>query len=306
MEKKFLFLSLITLVLYSCSHNEKKPDAAIPLTEQELVDAYFERKDLLEHIAETSFQTLGTRLEDAAPIKDTALIVRFLADYADSLEWISSTQVSPQDLIRHFYSIDLNNDGLPDLAYQGPSGGEPTVLHFFLQDSIEFKRIFTGYQKITSLTFSEDKLAYFTLANPGCCADPQILEYTYSVSFTESIPSFQKIKTTGYLRSTELVKDQFSHPKSFLVKKDNARLRSESIEFEGIENPARGNNGNIIGLYKKGSYGTALGSKQDSTGLWYFVLMDAWNKPDSCDFQTFLEQPTHIYGWIKKEDILEQ
>lgn len=303
--EKSLFLSLITFVVCACSQNEKKPDAAVPLTEQELFDAYYVQKDLLEHFAETSFQTLGTGLEDAAPYKDTALIVRFLDDYKDSIEWISATPLQPEELIRYFYTIDLNNDGQPDLAYQGPTGGEPTVVNFFLQNSLGFQKIFSGYQKISSLTFNDDKLAYFTLANPGCCADPQIVEYTYSVSFRDSIPIVQKIKTIGFVRSTELAKDQFRNPSSIIVKKDNARLRTETIVFEGVVNPAWDNNGNIIGLYKKGSYGSALGSKQDSSGAWLFVLMDARNKPDSCVFQTFLEQPTYIYGWIKKEDVLE-
>jgi hypothetical protein len=295
-----VLLSVSIILVCSCQRTVHQP--VLEATEQELFDNYVEQRNNRDNMSDSAYFTSGQRLWQVEQQRDPSLIHSFLSVYFDSMQF-AGTQFQPRELIRYFYTIDFNNDDQLDIAYEGPTGGEPTMTEFYLQDSLKFRKVFSGYQKVTSLTFDNEMLAYFTLANPGCCADPQIVEYTYSVSFAEPGPAFRLIKTIGFLMATELVKDTFKQPKPFKVKQHNARLRAESIVFEGIINPAWDNNGNIIGLYKTGSTGTALGSKQDSTGAWLFVMMHAINKPDSCVFTTFLEQPTDIYGWMKKEDV---
>ena len=53
------------------------------------------------------------------------------------------------------------------------------------------------------MDYSDNKLHSFTLINPGCCADPQFVEYYFSVEYNDDIPAFVLDKTIGYLSNTE-------------------------------------------------------------------------------------------------------
>lgn len=55
-------------------------------------------------------------------------------------------------------AVDLNNDKLADIIYQGPHLGEGSVVHIFFQTESGFEKSFTTMQGIVTVDWDGDRL----------------------------------------------------------------------------------------------------------------------------------------------------
>ena len=179
-----------------------------------------------------------------------------------------------------------------------------TITEFFLHRRDHYEKVFSGDQFIDKVDFSNNRLDSFTLLNPGCCADPQFLEYYYSVKYLQDKISFILGKTVGYVLGTQKPQKTLPIADEFSVVSSKANLRSTCYIFDIIDSSAfdYGRNGNLIASYTKGSKGKVLGTRKDKGINWLFVLMDSDHKIENCDYPSFLKQPTEIQGWILQTD----
>lgn len=234
--------------------------------------------------------------------RDTVVIAELLRTYTSKIFGFEDYPFKQSKLVQYTYLIDIDNNGYKDLVYQGPTGGEPNQVVIFLNQGDSFVEVFRQQQDIFEIGFEGNKLSSLSITNPGCCVDPQVVDYYYQVSFVDSNkPKFELIRTTGYVRGHEKPLSKFSREKKIKVVRAGAKLRAECYELDS-EHPIYGESGNAITTYQKGSTGRALGEKNVNGVIWVYVLMDKRTKFDNDDYPTFKEQPTELYGWIKKSE----
>lgn len=233
--------------------------------------------------------------------RDTLLIVDFLEANISKIFTYEDVPFEKHDLIKYIFLIDINDDGEKDVIYQGPTGGEGNITVIFLKQEKNYIEVFRQYQDIFEIEFKNEKLSKLSLTNPGCCADPQVVDYFYSVSYSGNMPTFKLERSVGYLSGFEEPKNKFNQEKSFTITKDNAKLRNECYELDS-EHPYYGANGNILTTYQKGATGRAFAEKNENGVFWLYVLMNKKVSFENSDFPTFKEQPIELYGWIKKNE----
>jgi len=300
------YILTILTTLFFCSCGQQKSDTVAndinqtSLTDSAKFEQYFQWTEKVEYLKAYNYDL--SVLPTTEINRDTIMLLNFLTTNYDSVKLYADFPYQPSDLVKSIYAIDFNGDDLLDIIYDGPTGGEQNITQLFLNKGDHYEKVFSAYQDVIKADFSSNRLNSFTLINPGCCADPQIVEYYYSVIYADNKPTFKLDKTIGYLSQTEKPKKQLSSPKIFSVLIDNAKLRSDCYILDNVEHPVYGGNGNAIANYKLGAKGIALGIKKDKNIEWVYAIMDANNKIDSCDFPTFKEQPTEIRGWILKTD----
>ncbi len=306
---KSTFYILTILILVSCGQkntSEENKSNSTNLTEVEKIkNDSIELEKHYSYYKKTTYENYrqyNTKIvADYEKERDTLSIIDFLESHISKIFTHEDFPFEPSDLIKYVFLIDINNDADKDVIYQGPTGGEPNMTVIFLKQDKNYLEVFRQYQDIFEIEFMDDKLSRLALTNPGCCADPQVVDYFYSVSYNDNKPTFKLERTIGYLSSYEKPKNNFSQAKSFTVTQDNAKLRNECYELD-TEHPYYGESGNILTTYKKGSTGRAFAEKNENGVFWLYVLMDKKNKFDNNDFPTFKEQPIELYGWIKKNE----
>ena len=306
---KSTFYILTILILVSCGQkntSEENKSNSTNLTEEEKIkNDSIELEKHYSYYKKTTYENYrqyNTKIvADYEKERDTLSIIDFLESHISKIFTHEDFPFEPSDLIKYVFLIDINNDADKDVIYQGPTGGEPNMTVIFLKQDKNYLEVFRQYQDIFEIEFMDDKLSRLALTNPGCCADPQVVDYFYSVSYNDNKPTFKLERTIGYLSSYEKPKNNFSQAKSFTVTQDNAKLRNECYELD-TEHPYYGESGNILTTYKKGSTGRAFAEKNENGVFWLYVLMDKKNKFDNNDFPTFKEQPIELYGWIKKNE----
>jgi hypothetical protein len=300
----YILTILSTAIFCSCGQQKKETvdNKVDPETQTDSAkfEQYFQWTTNIDYIKAYEYDL--SVLPSTEKNRDTVMLLNFLTANYDSVKLYADFPYQPADLVKSVYAIDFNGDDLLDIIYDGGTGGEQNITQLFLNKGDHYKKVFSGYQDIIKADFSNNRLNSFTLINPGCCADPQIAEYYYSVKYIDNEPTFNLDKTIGYLSHTEKPKKSFSETKEFTVQTDKSKLRSDCYALDNLEHPVYGGNGNAIATYKTGSKGKALGIKNDNGVEWIYALMNSNNKIDSCDFPTFLEHPTEIKGWILKTD----
>ena len=233
--------------------------------------------------------------------RDTILIIGFLKDNISKIFTFKDFPFQYSELVKFISLIDINNDGLKDVIYQGPNGGESNMTVVFLKQNNNYLEVFRQYQDVFEIEFKDNKISKISLTNPGCCAEPAVVDYFYSVSYSHNKPIFKLETTTGYLSGFEKPNNKFSQEITFVITNENAKLRNQCYELDAVH-PFYGENGNILTTYQKGSRGSAIAEKNENGELWLYVLMDNKVKFNKSDFPIFKEQPIKLYGWIKKND----
>jgi len=298
---------LTILTLCSCEQTNttvENKSEVIVLTEEDKIkndSIEFEKHSLYyKKTAYENYRPYNTKIiADYEKDRDSIAIIEFLETNISKIFTYDDFPFQQSDLITHIYLIDINNDDFKDVIYQGPTGGEPNMTVIFLNQESNYSEVFRQYQDIFEVEFKDNKLTSLALTNPGCCADPQVVDYFYKISYNNNKPTFDLIRTTGYLSGYEKPKNKYNKKKPFTTLKDNVKLRNECYELD-TEHPYYGESGNILTTYQKGSTGRAFAEKKENDVIWLYVLMDKKSKFDTNDFPTFKEQPIELYGWIKK------
>ena len=235
--------------------------------------------------------------------RDTILLLQFLNQNFELVKPYPNYPYQPKDVLESTYGIDFNGDGLLDIIFVGPIVNG-TITELFLHRGDHYQKVFSGDQFIDRINFSNNRLHSFTLLNPGCCADPQFLEYYYDVKYSQDKISFLLLKTVGEVFGTQKPQKILPIADEFSVVSSKANLRRTCYIFDIIDSSAfdYGRYGNLIASYSKGAKGKVLGTKKDKGIEWLYVLMNSDRKIENCDYPSFLKQPTEIKGWMFQTD----
>ncbi|MGL4907985.1 MAG: hypothetical protein ACRC3G_01475 [Bacteroidales bacterium] len=297
-------LAIITLFVTACGTKKNKPIEVLNIPQvQEAnsanLEEYLEWTEKVEYIKPK--KAVANVLSKHEKERDTVMLLKFLKKHYRELELLAEPSYATSDLLKFVYAIDINDDGMLDIIYNGPTGGESNIMQVFLQKSkIKYQRVFVAYQDIINMTFAANRLSSFTLLNIGCCADPQVLEYNYAVEYVESKPNFQLKQTIGYLNLTEKPQIDILPSKEFTITSQKARLRSDCYLLDSVEHPIYGSNGNMVAMYNKGAKGRVFGTKKDGETEWIYVIMSTYATKKNCNFPMFNEQSTNLKGWLLK------
>ncbi|WP_461787877.1 hypothetical protein [Pedobacter sp.] len=313
MNFKHLLLASVVISLFACQSNKTINSVQTDsLTFNNKVDTPIADSIMLERYFDYGRYTKFFKYKDkknsafAALEKDrdTSSLLLFLKNNISLIsnndpEW----HYDNSTLLSSLFAIDLNGDGQKDIIYDGPTIGEGNVSHLIINNNGHFVKMFEARQNITHIKFVEGKMVKLFISNPGCCADASVVDYEYDVSYKTALaPVFSLRNSVGYTKSYEMPTKKYKAPVRFTATADRLYLRDCCFEYDG-EHPMYGNNGNMIAIYPKHSTGVAIGEKVENGTVWALVLMNKENKITQTQFDVFTEQPTQVYGWVKKADI---
>lgn len=206
------------------------------------------------------------------------------------------------DLINDLHVIDINNDGLDDVVFDGMSGGEPREIAIFLNNGNTFSKIFTDYQGITKIEIQNGILTKINIKDWGCCANFIVTTKFYDVEYKDGVFEFNQKMSFKYVENTVLPDKYWSATKTVEILNDNYNLRfSPEIDDKTIiyldTEPTFGN---TIGKLSKNSFAIALGESTDATGrIWFFVaLTPEFELKESYLYDSKNEMKSYKCGWI--------
>jgi len=204
-------------------------------------------------------------------------------------------------------AVDLNNDKLADIIYQGPHMGEGSVVHIFIQTDSGFEKSFTTMQGIVTVDWDGERLDKLYVKNWGCCADPNLTNSVYQVSFSNSNPTFKLIWESVELRSFVTKPKSTFEPKRFEIAMEQYKLRANPWIDDVTANEFLGITGNTIGILKQGFKGTAYAASEDETGrIWWYVLIDKEYELENTYINyEYHDFKPHLLGWISSRFVNE-
>ncbi len=126
----------------------------------------------------------------------------------------------------HLRALDLNDDGLSDIIYQGPYMGEGLVVHLFIQTKSGYENIFSFGQGIVKVLWKDNKLDKLLVHDWGCCADPILTNYVFQVSYEGNIHGFELIWKSVELESLITKPKSYSESRRFEVVNEAYKLRA--------------------------------------------------------------------------------
>lgn len=213
--------------------------------------------------------------------------------------------IRSKEFLNSFHFVNLNGDSLPDIIYEGWSGGEGIMIDMFLNEGKRFKGVFSGSQHIVEMNYISDRLSSFITYDQGCC-DPTVefdrhfdVDTGFHCRLTRqrAIIAGSHIGESGYTTPDGF----FDKPIRFKTLNDHYALRyapvitgkKPDVDFD------EETKGNIIAEYYKDYEGTAWAYKKDSTGReWWLVEMDPTFALEYNLFYDDNDQHTNYFGWM--------
>ena len=203
------------------------------------------------------------------------------------LDVIKTSHPSYTLVQEHLHIIDFNNDGTPDIIYNGPAGPESNVIILQVNNGGSYEDTFVGWGQLVAL----EKLTgwsplRFRVFNYACCGDMRHF-------IEEYVPSLKNGKLSYVLAYRVLVDVRTKLPQTFFddhiifeVARDKCSLRTEPIiDDEVFETEWGYAKGNAIASYPPGSVGKAISSFHDNAGnIWWLVIM---NPSTNLDWELF-------------------
>jgi hypothetical protein len=240
--------------------------------------------------------------------KNDSLKAQFCAKpvdgFIDAYRTFSPENYSSIDsLPKHLHAVDINADGLDDLIYEGPSGGEPTEIALILNTGKGLKVVFKAYQHIKKITFSDGKISKIYVEDPGCCAEYLVFNKVYDIRFEGDMLGSKLKYLSAYFTSTTFTDSYFGHAIKFQTLNNGYKLRFSPAVDDTTENGIDGeiHKGNAIAEISAGAKGLAFAKSTDKTGrVWWLVQIEAKYKLDKSIFYDDPENKliADKIGWI--------
>lgn len=274
-----------------------------------IVFSSFSQEYLLEfdkYNAITRFDWRGLESTDEDSVKNDFL--NYVEQNNLMVDEKMSLKLMDKSLRHSIKALDINDDNIADIIYQGPYGGEGEVVYFYLNDGFSFKNVLDFRQGIAKVVWDGDLIDKIFVRDWGCCADPNLTNSVYKVNYSNMIPNAELIWQSIELEEfTTKPKGYFDSPKRFEIVNEQYKLRAQPRIDNTINNYHLHSTGNSIGILKEKYRGTAYASSTDSTGrIWWYVIIDKeFEVEDSyIDYQYYENQP-HLVGWISSRYIKE-
>ena len=213
-------------------------------------------------------------------------------------------------LAANVHLLELNGDGHLDVIYNGTVNAESDAVWLFINQKDHYQKLpQEWWGQIKELSFTENRLATFTILDFGCCAEYIAFETTYAVDQRlKAIPVLQRGTAffTQRPRSHVLAKPQFFalSTQSFLAT-DSIPLRTAPVIDDTSTRVADVvGKGNCLLMLGKGAKGFAWANQVDSLGQqWRYVEMLPTKNSKGYLMYSKGDLPTRTYGWLKASDI---
>lgn len=236
---------------------------------------------------------------------DDAFIEEFIASTPnDFQQYKLNERYTPtlSDLFEALHVIDLNNDGLKDVIFDGLSGGEPRLISIYINKGGYFDNVFDEYQQISNMEFNQGILSRLQIKDWDCCAGINETYRLYDVAYVNNKFIFKPIEAYRYLKTTDLPSKYWSETKTVRILNDNYNMRlspkiDNTTEYYFELKPQLGN---IIAQLPKRSIAVALAESIDETGrVWYFVAVPPFIRIRNSRILDFDDEiKSYKCGWI--------
>jgi hypothetical protein len=213
-------------------------------------------------------------------------------------------------LRKKLHFIDLNNDGLNDVLFEGENSGEATQVCIFIRTGEHYKNVFSGFEGIAKVEWKDRKLSRLYIDNWGCCDDYLYYQEIYNVSYNKSnLPVFKKVSQGLSVDNGKIPDSLLKTPFQFEVLNEGYKIRTGPVIDDSSlqpwnDYPKETGSGNTIGKLVKGTTGTAFARMVDKTGReWLFVQIDEAYLPKNKIISLEDNFPTKLIGWISSRYI---
>jgi len=209
-------------------------------------------------------------------------------------------------LYKQLHAVDINNDGLDDIIFEGKYTGEGSLVQIFMNTGKLYKKVFEDRQGITKMEWDNRVLSTLWIEDWGCCADYVEFKKKYSIQFQPAGASvFTQVYQAAEMFDGTKPDSLFADAFAFEVLNSDYKLRAQPViddtsMFPWQEGDTLRATGNYIGKLTEGSIGTALGKKTDITGRewWYVEIDEKYPLQKSAFYDNENKFPTKTRGWL--------
>lgn len=179
----------------------------------------------------------------------------------------------PEDLAKVLHTVDLNNDKLEDVIFDGQVSEDERAIVIYLNKGSSFKKEFSKEQHILHLSFDKGVLSTLVIEDEGCCGEVITRDQFYEVKLKSTGDfQFKLIKSFEFLQETELPETYWKISKNVKVQHDKYKVRSAPVIDDSTSHADDEGVGNVIGLMPQYAEALAMAEAADATGrVWYFV-----------------------------------
>lgn len=203
-----------------------------------------------------------------------------------------------------FHLVDIDNDNINELIYNGWSGGEGELVIIYKRINHKYIKQQVFFGRILDLKKSSTGIELVVL-DYSCCAGYVDHVEVFRYNFVSK--QFEIINDIAKLRETE-IPSQLIKPIRFEIVNTPYYLRYSPeiltdldkayLDFDPIEGQ------NIAAIYEAGDRGIAYAESTDSTGrIWWLVIMD--QLPDNDKYLYYEGNNDYEYyrpvGWISSK-----
>lgn len=246
-----------------------------------------------------NFKKDGCQIEELN-LSDTEKEV-LLTQIWEHYEWLdteSYSEIANKSIKDCFSFLELNQDGIPDIIFQGWSGGEGDWVRIHFSEKGSYRKPTDLRQYMKNIEVLDGKIKHLTIVNYGCCAEYVEEEIRYSFDDRQNHWAEIHRARIGALADKYEILDT---PIPFTVENDVYKLRGEPlIDDTSTFNYDHYKKGNTVAIFPKGSIGIAWAiDNSDPEREWWYVEMEPIAKQLKFDMFYF-DDPTGVrrFGWM--------
>lgn len=240
--------------------------------------------------------------------KDKRILNEFIKDKRYFEQFRRTDEYGPKlsDLPKSLHLVDLDNDGIDEIIFDGESGGEGNKTQIFQKINNSYELVFTERQNIDDIKII-DKETKIYISDYGCCAEYTAIQKIFRLTKKNKLMTFDKIYQSILYIDTKQPDSLFEKPLHFKVAVDNYKLRyapkfdDSSYQIWDDDEKIKPV-GNVIANMQKNSLGYAFGFKTDKSGRqWWLVEID--DKLLLRNLKLYIEDnfPTKVIGWTSSK-----